>query len=52
MIHGEDVVLNVVVDIIKIAEITSVERKSYCGMYRSILLIDTAPQMCPAPHRI
>ncbi len=36
MIHGEDIVLNVIVDIIKIAEITSVE-KSYCGMSRSIL---------------
>ncbi|GEM_PF-7106272 len=42
MIHGEDVVLNVIVDIIKIAEITSVERKVTAECLVPFYVIDTA----------
>lgn len=42
MIHGEDVVLNVIVDIIKIAEITSVERKVTAECIVPFYVIDTA----------
>ena len=42
MIHGEDVILNVIVDIIKIAEITSVERKVTAKCIVQFYVIDTA----------